>query len=516
MAGTQDASLITQNSTLEGGSLAGFAALGSRTTTLSVHDEEEMVAVTVGHGGDGNEPSGRYILVSGRADEKDGLRQVITGGVLKPGITYRVAGWISLVVAGAASRGTSHPVRVNLGVAMDDDESESLQVECGAVCAEAGGWTEIMGAFRLMTEQRSAAVYVHGAPAGVDVKVMDLRVVSVDREARFRQLKDKTDKHLIVLALLHQPLGLDRLRERAQVVPHRGAAGGSSTTPTPTRSSRSATAWTSASAATASSGPWKATCSSGSRAWTRTSSSLPSRATSRAWCPATLATSRITTSTTRCCTANSSGTVSETRTSRRSCSRRYANDFNVECGNDPNATPEKYAEQVAWLQSCGAVVRGIGLQGHVTSPVGEVICAALHRLATTGVPVWFTELDVSEPDVNLRAKDLEVVLREAYAHPAVEGIVLWGFMQGTMWLQDAWLVDANGTVNEAGQMFLNLQREWKTDVRGNADGDGNFNFRVFHGRYFVEVTTATGCRMLKTFTVEKGDNTPLLVDLGDG
>ena len=132
------------------------------------------------------------------------------------------------------------------------------------------------------------------------------------------------------------------------------------------------------------------------------------------------------------------------------------------------------------------------------------------------MPVWFTELDVCEADVGLRAQDLEVVLREAYAHPAVEGIVLWGFMQGTMWLQDAWLVDANGTVNEAGQMFLNLQREWKTDVRGNADGDGNFNFRVFHGRYFVEVTMATGCRMLKTFTVEKGDNTPLLVDLGDG
>jgi hypothetical protein len=172
------------------GSLAGCSPFGSRTTTLSVHNEEQtaMLPVSV----DGNKPNGRYVLVAGRADEKDGLRQAITGGVLKPGLTYRVAGWISL--GAGAARGTTHPVRVNLGVTMDDDENESLQVECGAVCAEAGGWTEIMGAFRLRTEPRSAAVYVQGAPAGVDVKVTDLRIYQTDPEARFRQLKDKTDK----------------------------------------------------------------------------------------------------------------------------------------------------------------------------------------------------------------------------------------------------------------------------------------------------------------------------------
>ena len=122
---------------------------------------------------------------------------------------------------------------------------------------------------------------------------------------------------------------------------------------------------------------------------------------------------------------------------------------------------------------------------------------------------------MAEPDVSLRAKDLEVVLREAYAHPAVEGVVFWGFMPGTMWRENSWLVDADGTVNEAGQMFRNLQNEWKTDARGNVDGDGNFKFRGFYGRYVVEVTTATGKQMLKTFTVEKVDNTPLVLYLVD-
>lgn len=192
----------------------------------------------------------------------------------------------------------------------------------------------------------------------------------------------------------------------------------------------------------------------------------------------------------------------------------FVNDYNVECGNDPNATPEKYVELISSLQHGGAAVGGIGLQGHVSNPVGEVICGALDRLATTGVPIWFTELDVAEQDEGLRAQDLEVVLREAYAHPAVEGVVLWGFLQGAMWRQNAWLVNADGTVNEAGQMFVNLQKEWKTDARGSVDGDGNFKFRGFHGTYVVEVTTATGEQILKTFTVEKGDNNaPLLLDL---
>ncbi|XP_044373356.1 uncharacterized protein [Triticum aestivum] len=176
------------------GSLTGCALFGSSTTTLSAHNEEKT-AITVAVGG--NEPSGRYILVAGRSDEKDGVRLPIPVGVLKPAITYRVAGWISLGGAGAAP-GTSHPVRIHLDV--DENGSESQLVEYGAVCTQEGARTEIMGAFRLRTEPRSAAaVCVHGAPAGVDVKVMDLRVSPVDHKARFRQLKDKTDKRDVIL-----------------------------------------------------------------------------------------------------------------------------------------------------------------------------------------------------------------------------------------------------------------------------------------------------------------------------
>jgi hypothetical protein len=59
----------------------------------------------------------------------------------------------------------------------------------------------------------------------------------------------------------------------------------------------------------------------------------------------------------------------------------FVNDYNVECGNNPRATPEKFVEQIRELQRGGARVGGIGLQGHVSSPVGEVICDALDKLS---------------------------------------------------------------------------------------------------------------------------------------
>ncbi|CAN1295752.1 Endo-1,4-beta-xylanase 1 [Linum perenne] len=69
----------------------------------------------------------------------------------------------------------------------------------------------------------------------------------------------------------------------------------------------------------------------------------------------------------------------------------------------------------------GSPVGGIGIQGHIDSPVGPVACSALDNLGILGLPIWFTELDVSSVNEYIRADGLEVMLREAYAHPLVGG-----------------------------------------------------------------------------------------------
>ncbi|WVZ88889.1 LOW QUALITY PROTEIN: hypothetical protein U9M48_035356 [Paspalum notatum var. saurae] len=47
----------------------------------------------------------------------------------------------------------------------------------------------------------------------------------------------------------------------------------------------------------------------------------------------------------------------------------FVNDYNEESANDPNVTPEKYVALVTDLQKRGALVGGIGVQGHMTHPV---------------------------------------------------------------------------------------------------------------------------------------------------
>jgi hypothetical protein len=190
-----DANLL-KNSALEDG-LAGWAPLGA-CTKLSAHEEEpaNVPTETINDVADDYKPSGRYILAAGRACEEDGLCQAIPGGALRPRVTYRVAGWISLGDGTAKVDGAGDAVvRINIRLGGDEEE-ECMVVEGGAVGAEAGKWTEIKGVFRLKgcLPSGSAAVHVQGAPAGVDVKVMDLQVYATDRKARFKKLRKKTDK----------------------------------------------------------------------------------------------------------------------------------------------------------------------------------------------------------------------------------------------------------------------------------------------------------------------------------
>jgi endo-1,4-beta-xylanase len=53
-----------------------------------------------------------------------------------------------------------------------------------------------------------------------------------------------------------------------------------------------------------------------------------------------------------------------------------------------------------------------------------------------GVPLWATELDVMSTDENKRADFYEKALRTLYAHPAVEGILFWGFWDQSHWRGD--------------------------------------------------------------------------------
>lgn len=192
----------------------------------------------------------------------------------------------------------------------------------------------------------------------------------------------------------------------------------------------------------------------------------------------------------------------------------FVNDYHIEDGCDPKSCPEKYIEHILDLQEKGAPVGGIGIQGHIDSPIGPIVCSALDRLGILGLPIWFTELDVSSINEHIRGDDLEVMMWEAFGHPAVEGIMLWGFWELFMSRDNSHLVNAEGDVNEAGKRLLAVKKDWLSHANGHIDQNSAFAFRGYHGNYAVEVITSSSQKVLKTFVVEKGDSAQVItVDL---
>ena len=72
------------------------------------------------------------------------------------------------------------------------------------------------------------------------------------------------------------------------------------------------------------------------------------------------------------------------------------NDFNVvETCSDVNSIVDTYISKIRELERGGVSMDGIGLEGHFTIPNPPLMRAILDKLATLGLPIWLTEVDIS-------------------------------------------------------------------------------------------------------------------------
>ncbi|XP_070177546.1 anti-sigma-I factor RsgI6-like isoform X1 [Littorina saxatilis] len=165
------------------------------------------------------------------------------------------------------------------------------------------------------------------------------------------------------------------------------------------------------------------------------------------------------------------------------------NDFNVV------ARPEiadAYLQQAQTFLAQGVPLDGLGLQGHFhdTVPDPQQILLYLDLMAQAGLPLDVTELDVWQQDPDVRADYYEMVLRVLFSHPAMHGIVLWGFWDQHVVDKRSSLVDGHDlTINAAGKRVFNLIKEtWSTHVNMSLSASStNFDLRGFNGDYEVTV-----------------------------
>ena len=117
---------------------------------------------------------------------------------------------------------------------------------------------------------------------------------------------------------------------------------------------------------------------------------------------------------------------------------------------------------------------------HIPNPTG--LCAKFN------LPIKITEYDVNTQDEDIKARSLVDLYTVGFGHPAVDGILMWGFWEGAMWRKDAHLWKRDWTPTKAARAYRHLVYEkWWTKFEGTADEQGICEVPVFFGRHAVAV-----------------------------
>ncbi|MFO7958388.1 MAG: endo-1,4-beta-xylanase [Candidatus Brocadiia bacterium] len=163
----------------------------------------------------------------------------------------------------------------------------------------------------------------------------------------------------------------------------------------------------------------------------------------------------------------------------------FVNDYNILSGKDAAA----YERQIQALLDAGAPVGGIGCQGHFGGDIDmDEVRAALDRLARFDLPIRITEFDINMDDEEKKARLLREFYRTCFAHPAVDGILMWGFWRGRHWRPKAALWEKDFSPTPAAEAYRDLVFDrWWTEWEGEADGEGRCEVPAFYGRHRVTV-----------------------------
>merc|ERR1719436_1848579 len=184
----------------------------------------------------------------------------------------------------------------------------------------------------------------------------------------------------------------------------------------------------------------------------------------------------------------------------------FVNDYEVLSGGLTNC----YKKQIADLIDNGAPIDGIGVQSHFKDAERNVdpvqIQAKLDSLGELALPIWVTELDISQHDAKARAAHMGYFLQAAFSHASVEGIILWGYWDQRHWRgKEASLADGpNLTLNAAGKKYRDLIfNKWWTSEKVNKD---EASVRAFKGDYIVSILDEKQ-QVIEKKTVSLNDDT---------
>lgn len=179
----------------------------------------------------------------------------------------------------------------------------------------------------------------------------------------------------------------------------------------------------------------------------------------------------------------------------------YVNDYDILTGK----RLDDYIRHIRELLAAGVPIKGIGVQGHLHGDTFDPVAVrdALDQLAQFKLPIRVTEfnfpgqrskfyrnpnLAITPAEEKAKARAIVDYYRLCFAHPAVTGVLMWGFWEGANWIPQSSLYRRDWTPTPAAQAYRDLvYGEWWTKWSGKVGADGRVEIPAFFGTHRVTV-----------------------------
>lgn len=179
----------------------------------------------------------------------------------------------------------------------------------------------------------------------------------------------------------------------------------------------------------------------------------------------------------------------------------YLNEYDILTGR----RLEDFIVHIKKFLDQGVPFAGIGVQGHLHGDTFDpaALKNALDRLAAFNLPIRVTEFNMpgqrskyygkrdarlTDEEERAKAKALADYYRICFAHPAVHGILMWGFWEGANWIPASSLYRRDWSPTPAAEAYRDLvYRQWWTKWQGKTDAQGRSTVPAFFGKHRVTV-----------------------------
>lgn len=179
----------------------------------------------------------------------------------------------------------------------------------------------------------------------------------------------------------------------------------------------------------------------------------------------------------------------------------FVNDYDILTGNKL----ADYMAHIRLLLKQGIPLAGIGVQGHLHGDTFDraALKNALDSLAVFNLPVRITEfnmpgqrskfykdrnLKMTPEEAEKNAREMTDYYRICFAHPAVKGIIMWGFWAGANWIPVSSMYNRDWTPTPLAKAYRNLVfNKWWTSEEKKANKNGVVEVPAFYGKYKITV-----------------------------